>query len=267
MTRQRRQAIIAGACALVAVLAVFAYTASVRAEAASARESAISRYGGEVAEVLVATEDVSVGEALDESNAEVESWLVDLLPDGDVLESLDEAEGLVAKVDLVAGEVVVASRMSGPTSRITVPDGLVAVTVSSDDVLAVGGAIQEGSFVDVYVEDSAGSVTLMGEQIVVLETSTDDDDGDDLAWVTLAVEGDGVADLMSASAQGTIHFALPGSTDSEDSEDSGDSGDADDSGDSGDSEEDASGAAGFGYASAGAGSDAGSDAGGEGSGR
>lgn len=260
MTRQRRQAIIAGACALVAVLAVFAYTASVRAEAASARESAISRYGGEVAEVLVATEDVSVGEALDESNAEVESWLVDLLPDGDVLESLDEAEGLVAKVDLVAGEVVVASRMSGPTSRITVPDGLVAVTVSSDDVLAVGGAIQEGSFVDVYVEDSAGSVTLMGEQIVVLETSTDDDDGDDLAWVTLAVEGDGVADLMSASAQGTIHFALPGSTDSEDSEDSGD---ADDSDGSGDSEGDASGAAGSGDASAGEGS----DAGGEGSGR
>ena len=260
MTRQRRQAIIAGACALVAVLAVFSYTASVRAEAASARESAISRYGGEVAEVLVATEDVSVGEALDESNAEVESWLVDLLPDGDVLESLDEAEGLVAKVDLVAGEVVVASRMSGPTSRITVPDGLVAVTVSSDDVLAVGGAIQEGSFVDVYVEDSAGSVTLMGEQIVVLETSTDDDDGDDLAWVTLAVEGDGVADLMSASAQGTIHFALPGSTDSEDSEDSGD---ADDSDGSGDSEGDASGAAGSGDASAGEGS----DAGGEGSGR
>lgn len=232
MTRTTRQWIAAGACALVAALCVFAYTASVRAEAMSARESAIAKYGGETAEVLVVTDDVGAGEELDAGNAAVETWPVDLLPDADVATSLDEVAGEVALTDLVCGEVVLASRLDVSSSRINVPSGLTAVTVSSDDVLAVGGAIQAGSLVDVYVEDSSSAVALLGEQILVLETSTSGDDGDEVAWVTLAVTSKSVADLMGASTQGTIHFALPASS----ADDSADDGDSDADGTSADGE-------------------------------
>lgn len=212
MTRQRKQSILSVVCAVAAALAVFAYTASVRSEAATARESAIERYGGEQVEVLVASEDIPVGTEVGESNTAMEEWLVDMLPDGEVATSLEELEGQVAQVDIKANEPLLAERVGSGTSRISVPEGLSAVTVSSDDVLAVGGAIKEGSFVDVYVETSEGGVSLLGEQILVLETSAADggSDDDEVAWVTLAVTPESVSELITASTEGTIHFALPG---------------------------------------------------------
>lgn len=221
MTRQRRQTIIAGVCAAIAALAVFAYTASVRQEAATAREAAIQRYGGETAEVLVASEDIAVGTEVSAANTSVQEWLVDLLPAGEVATSLEQVEGQVAQVDLVEGEPVLVARVGNGTSRISVPEGLSAVTVSSDDVLAVGGAIKTGSFVDVYVESTEGAVELLGEQILVLETSTDDDAGTEVAWVTLAVTPSSVSELITASTQGTIHFALPSAASSASEDDDG----------------------------------------------
>lgn len=228
MTRQRKQSILSVVCAVAAALAVFAYTASVRSEAAIARESAIERYGGEQVEVLVASEDIPVGTEVGESNTAMEEWLVDMLPDGEVATSLEELEGQVAQVDIKANEPLLAERVGSGTSRISVPEGLSAVTVSSDDVLAVGGAIKEGSFVDVYVETPEGGVSLLGEQILVLETSAADEgsDDDEVAWVTLAVTPESVSELITASTEGTIHFALPGVEvgDEADAEDEGEEG-------------------------------------------
>ena len=101
-------------------------------------------------------------------------------------------------------------RIGDGSSRIAVPTGLSAVSVSSDDVLAVGGAITAGSFVDVYVE-SGGKVVLLGEDILVLETSTKEQAQDaKITWVTLAVTPQSVSDLLSAAAKGAIHLVLPG---------------------------------------------------------
>lgn len=208
MTSHRRQSAIALVCAVLAVVAVFAYTASVRAQAATARDDAIAAYGGERASVLVATQDIPVGTALTSENTAEQEWLVDLLPQEEVVLTLEDVAGQVAQVDIVANEPVLASRVGNGTSRISVPSGLTAVTVSSDDVLAVGGAITAGSFVDVYVETSTGGVELLGEQILVLETS----DEDDLTWVTLAITPESVSELIYAATQGTIHLALPSET-------------------------------------------------------
>ena len=213
MTNRRRQSIVAIACGIAAVLAVFVYTASIESEASVARAAALSRYGGEQASVLVATADIPVGQSVDASNTQVQEWLVDLLPEGEVATSLDEVEGKLAQVDIKANEPVLAERVGTGVSRISVPKGLAAVTVSSDDVLAVGGAIKAGSFVDVYVETAKGNVELLGQKILVLETSQQSSSAkEQVTWVTLAVTPQSVSELISASTKGTIHFALPSGT-------------------------------------------------------
>ena len=212
MARQRKQTIISAVCAAVAVLGVFAYTASVNSEAAMARAAAIHSYGGERVEVVVATKGIPVGSPVDESNVTTQEWLVDLLAQGEAATSVDQVAGKVAQADIKRNEPIMLDRVGSGASRIAVPVGLSAVSVSSDDVLAVGGAIQKGSFVDVYVETAEGEVVLLGQKILVLETSTSENPStkQQVTWVTLAVTPASVSELITASSKGTIHFVLPG---------------------------------------------------------
>lgn len=213
MKTQRKQTIIAVACGLLAALCVFAYTASIKSEASMARAAAVRQYGGERTQVLVAKSDIPIGTTISKDNASVEEWLVDMLPQGKAAQSYDEVDGLVAQVEIRKNEPVLLERIGDGSSRISVPDGLSAVSVSSDDVLAVGGAIRAGSVVDVYVEASTGEITLIGERILVLETSTPENAREEkISWVTLAVKPTSVQELISASARGTIHFVLPGNS-------------------------------------------------------
>lgn len=213
MTRQRKQTAIAICCGVLAALCVFAYTATIKSEASMARAAAIQQYGGERVPVLVATKTIPIGGTVDESNATVQEWLVDFLPQGQAAQSHEQLEGLVAQSEIRVNEPILLERVGDGSSRITVPDGLAAASVASDDVLAVGGAIRAGSVVDVYVEAASGEITMIGERILVLETSTPDDAGDkQISWVTLAVTLSSVSELISASARGTIHFVLPGNS-------------------------------------------------------
>ena len=213
MTRQRKQTAIAICCGVLAALCVFAYTATIKSEASMARAAAIQQYGGERVPVLVATKTIPIGGTVDVSNATVQEWLVDFLPQGQAAQSHEQLEGLVAQSEIRVNEPILLERVGDGSSRITVPDGLAAASVASDDVLAVGGAIRAGSVVDVYVEAASGEITMIGERILVLETSTPDDAGDkQISWVTLAVTPSSVSELISASARGTIHFVLPGNS-------------------------------------------------------
>lgn len=213
MTKQRKQALIAGACGIIAALCVFAYTATIQSEASMARASAIRSYGGERAEVLVANKTIPIGGTIDESNTSVQEWLVDFLPQGQAARGYEELQGLVAQTEIRVNEPVLLERVGDGSSRITVPDGLAAASVASDDVLAVGGAIRAGSVVDVYVEASSGEITMLGEHILVLETSTLEDSKEkQISWVTLAVRPSSVSDLLAAASKGTIHFVLPGNS-------------------------------------------------------
>lgn len=213
MTRQRKQTAIAICCGVLAALCVFAYTATIKSEASMARAAAIQQYGGERVPVLVATKTIPIGGTVDESNATVQEWLVDFLPQGQAAQSHEQLEGLVAQSEIRVNEPILLERVGDGSSRITVPDGLAAASVASDVVLAVGGAIRAGSVVDVYVEAASGEITMIGERILVLETSTPDDAGDkQISWVTLAVTPSSVSELISASARGTIHFVLPGNS-------------------------------------------------------
>lgn len=192
---------------------MFAYTATIKSEASMARAASIQRYGGERVAVLVASKTIPIGSPIDASNASLQEWLVDFLPQGTAAQSFDDLEGLVAQTEIRVNEPILLERIGDGSSRITVPDGLAAASVSSDDVLAVGGAIRAGSVVDVYVESTSGEITVLGEHILVLETSTLESSKDkQISWVTLAVRPSSVSDLIAASAKGTIHFVLPGNS-------------------------------------------------------
>ncbi len=214
MSKDRVQLIIAGVSSALAVLAVFMYTATVRAEAGMARAEALERYGGDRAQVLVATTDIDAGQELGPSNTALMEWAVDLLPQGEVALDPSQVEGMVAQVALKQNEPVLLERVGTGSARIAVPEGLEAVTVSSDDVLAVGGAIRTGSLVDVYVETGEGKIVQLGKHILVLETNSGGKEGvgGDITWVTLAVTPESTQELLSASVRGTIHLVLPSSS-------------------------------------------------------
>ena len=63
---QRKQLVSGIICAVVAVVAVFAYTATVGSEAQAKRAAAIKSYGGEQVEVVVASADIGAGTSLDD---------------------------------------------------------------------------------------------------------------------------------------------------------------------------------------------------------
>lgn len=216
-----KRMVIGIACGCLAALFMMVYLSDVRAQALDARQSAIERYGGEVAQVCVATRDVASGEVLAAGDIELKPWPVDLLP-ADAVTDEDDAVGETARVALLKNEPLSESRIGDALSSVTVPEGLCAVSVPSQDVSAVGGAIKGGSLVNVYAFGS--SVRLLGEGVLVLETSNSGayekggtvfgnaSGRSSLAWVTLAVTPDSVEELIAASKNEGLYFSLPGST-------------------------------------------------------
>lgn len=74
----------------------------------------------------------------------------------DSVDSLDELDGMVAAIDLVPGEQLVATRFAKPDEvarqgDVKVPDGLQQVTVPLEPHRAVGGRIVPGDTVGVFL--------------------------------------------------------------------------------------------------------------------
>ena len=150
----KRGALIAGLISgALCAGCVFAYSVQVRGEADEARIEAMQRYGGEQVDVLVATKDIYPGETVDASNAEVKTWLSDLLP-SDCVTSFDDVKGVQAASLIISGEAISQRRFDSSGSGIDVPQGCVALSVPAEDVQAVGGALSAGDVVDVYATAS-----------------------------------------------------------------------------------------------------------------
>lgn len=199
--------------AIATAAAVFAYATSIERELSTARGDAIASYGEEVVEVLVARQDIPAGATLTDDVLERVDWPTALLPK-DVLVDSDALANQVATAMILMGEPVTESRVGESVSMLHVPRGFTAVSVPSEDVLAVGGAVEQGSVVDVYaVVDGAASLLESG--VSVLETSVAEkaarigSSKSPISWVTLAVPADSAQQVIVASEVGTLHLALP----------------------------------------------------------
>lgn len=209
--RDKRMVAIGIISGIVCALAVFAYTQSVTAQADQARTDALARYGGEQVEVVVAKRTVHPGETIGAADVEKKLWLADLLPDDPVKEEQD-AIGKQVGSAVIAGEVVCAQRFEQERTAVEVPRGLVAVSLPTEEVKAVGGAIAAGNVIDVYLTGKSGTERL-GRDVLVLATSAGESDkasGKAMSWVTVAVKPDAVEEYVSSAETGNLYFAIPG---------------------------------------------------------
>lgn len=194
------------ACAAAAVAFMAVYAAGVRGEAAGQRRDALERYGGETANVYVATRDIAQGETFSERNVETMEWLVDLLPEGALGEG-DDLLGETAASSIARNTPLAAVDVSARDAALDVPAGLVAVAVPCSNESAVGGALTSGSTVDVYVV-SGDSARLLCQGVQVLATNANATAAS-LSWATVAIDPSQVEALIAASALQGLYFVLP----------------------------------------------------------
>jgi len=157
---------------------------------------------GTTVAVFVATADIDGGDPV-ESAAALQHWPAALVPDT-AITRLDR--GARARVDLVAGEVLVSQRVSTRTSG-GVTDLLPVDTVAVAVPVHVGvPPLSLGDRVDLLATyDSPGSAdttTRVARSAVVVDL---DDD-----VITVAVADDAVAELAGALARAEVTIALTG---------------------------------------------------------
>lgn len=146
MNRRVIAAVAAVVLALVGGLLLFTYVQSADARALA---------GQQPTSVLVVTKPIVKGTSAEEARR----WLtVEQLPAVAVVEgsvdSFDDIAGLVAAVDLVEGEQVLASRFVDPSSGeandlVTVPDGMEQVSIVLEPQRVIGSHLVAGDTVGV----------------------------------------------------------------------------------------------------------------------
>lgn len=198
------------ACGALAALMIAFYAKGVRADAGKERAWALERYGGEVVEVCVTTQSVLAGEEFTKENVAQASWLVDLVPEGVIEDPAlvygKQATAAKAKnVPLVEGDML-------ERAVVTVPEGLVAVSVPSADVRAVGGSIYPGCMVDMYA--TGDGTHLLTQDVLVLATNAAPankpvNTDAKVTWITLALKPELVESVISAAAAQNLYFVLP----------------------------------------------------------
>ena len=191
-------------CGVICAVSVLMYTNQLEAQAAAQRSEALARYGGDQVEVCVATRTIAAGEVVDAANTSTRLWLVDLLPE-EPITSLSEVAGMQATSSIIAGEVLSHARFNDSSEFVAIPAGLQALGVELGSAQAVGGAVNAGDLVDVYVSGASGAALLANKVLVVsiAELSTG------RFSVTLALAPDQVEEVIASTQSANLYLTLP----------------------------------------------------------
>lgn len=207
MNRRFRLA-LSGSCALLAGVLCALYGQHVQDEANRVRTEALERYGGEVVSLVVATEGLEPGDVVDRSNVVERDWLADLAPT-DAVTGIDAVMGSEVTVPVAAGVPLTGLNFRDGTEAVEVPDGRVALSIPVTDKLGLPAATAAGTMLAAYEVADTG-VRLVAEGAQVLRVPGEQS-GLSLSAgaVTLAVHPEDVAQVLSASAKGSLRLALP----------------------------------------------------------
>ena len=212
---------------ILAAVGTTALTAYVR----SAHDRAVA--GEELVDVLVIDQPVTAGTPASELTQKVrkDQVPVKVRPEAAV-GSLQELSGLVAAVDLQAGEQLLRTRFQSPASqtssstcstKTSAPAGMHEITIKLDAIHAVGGSIRAGNTVGVNAsfdkEDNNPAVTkaLLHKVLVTCVSSTLVEQKEDAGaspvigselLITLAVEPVNVEKLIFAAEYGRMYLTL-----------------------------------------------------------
>jgi pilus assembly protein CpaB len=217
MNRRLTGLVAAIVLALVGTMILVGYVRSAEARALE---------GEELVNVLVVTDAIDAGTKAEDITASVRTEQVPAkIRAAKAITSLDDIEGLVAAVDLVPGEQVLADRFTETVSRARtgVPSGLLEVSIALDPERAVGGRVAPGDTVAVIAsfDDMGGgnpATHLMLHKVLVTNvqiTATDTDDDDEAEddgtvaptgslLVTLGVDAASVEKIVFAAEHGNV---------------------------------------------------------------
>jgi pilus assembly protein CpaB len=174
-------------------------------------------------ELVVAAVPIQVGQQLGATDLAVIEWPEGLQPPGAFLHK-EDVIGRAAVVPLVQNELILdqelAKREEGAGLAVSIPDGMRAVSVGVDDVVAVAGFVTPGAVVDVLATGNVpgagggGTITrtiLEHARVVAVGQQLQTDSGgkpQSAPVVTLLVTPEDGEKLTLAASAGRIHLAL-----------------------------------------------------------
>lgn len=171
---------------LAAILLVALGTVALVKYVSTAEDRALA--GEQLVDVLVLNAPVAAGTSAAELQQvlRVEAVPVKVQAAG-ALASLSEADGLVTAVDLVEGEQLTASRLVDATEfnalqarvgrgggTVSVPEGLLEITIPLDPIRAVGGTVRPGDLVGLiasFTDYQGGAVGADGQPVAASQVS------------------------------------------------------------------------------------------------
>ncbi|MGO8814377.1 MAG: Flp pilus assembly protein CpaB [Terriglobia bacterium] len=219
MNRDRMLLGLGGALIVALLASFYVYKQIQRAQQEAAKVA-------KQVKVVVASGPLKMGQPLALSDLTLQDWPDGKQPEGSV--STPEAcVGRALKVPLVQGEVVLDQEMApkdaGAGLSVAIPDGMRAVSVGVDDVVAVAGFVTPGTLVDVLVTGTTGGGSITRtilEHVKVLtvgqEVASENGKPQKGTVVTLLLSPEDGEKLTLASQEGKIHLALRNMTDTVD---------------------------------------------------
>lgn len=198
---------LSAACGLLGVVSCLTYADGVRSEAERVRSEAIERFGGEVAQLVVANQTLEAGEVVTERNVRVREWASDLAPAG-ALVSLDDVVGRTLSIPVGEGAPLTELAFREQDTLSEVPPGHVAVSVPVTDKLGVSPAITRGSRLSAYVVAPEGP-QMIASDIEVLSELASTTGIIATQQLTIAVLPGDVAEVLAASASGDLRLVMP----------------------------------------------------------
>ncbi len=204
---RRFRIVLSTACALLALMACLAYAEVVRSEAARMRADAIERFGGEVASVVVASQQLEAGDVVTERNVTVRDWVADLAPVG-VITSLDDAVGRQLSVPAAEGAPLTELNFRDESTLAEVPAGHVALSVPVTDKLGISRGVTRGARVNAY-EIAVDGPRLIATDVQVLSELGSTTGIVASQQVTIAVLPQDVTAVLGASASGDLRLVIP----------------------------------------------------------
>lgn len=218
-------AIMAGLAVVFGATSYYAGNQYLESQAkARLNEIESSQVSIEVAQVVVATDQLRFGDTLAADKLKLVSWPKEAMPEG-AFTSIEEAVGEGQRKILKAvaeNEPLLEAKLSGEDGRAglsgIIADGMRAVTIPVDTVKGVGGFVQPGDRVDIVFSQRdrrSGQQTakIIMEKVKVL---TVDQEADNVGspkvakTVTLETDAEGAQRLALAAEVGRLSLLLRG---------------------------------------------------------
>jgi len=218
----RSSAIALGAAVIIGLIAVFIanafFTGVQQQQEAVIKQARLTR-------IAVATQGIPFGSPLTNTNVTLADWPAGSVPPGAFTTVEEATRHRVAIQPIVAGEPIIATRVSGTDGRATLsvnlPTDKVAVSIPINEVSGVAGFVRPGDLVDVLLTrqipgansgtvDKMTDVVLQAVPVLAIDQVADKQKTDPAVakTATVQVDGLGAQKLALARELGSLTLAL-----------------------------------------------------------